>query len=289
MIIKKMTLNYLNSRLVGILRTKPGTSSENAISAIKIAFESGVSAVEITSNSNDWQKILTECLKENLNIGVGSVKNIKIAKEAVSLGARFLVCPGLFEDVILEAKENKIPILPGVYLGSEALKAKFLEIKDQKFFPANVKTDEELFKAIKEPFRDEFEELEKINCKIAFFDLNGGYKLDGKYEIVNSPTEFYRLYLRKEKLKDCSIIIKLPQGKIGFERIYDLNDVENRVRTYAVGGVGEKNMEEVLTKYKAYGVCPGSGMFNAEAILNGDFERVKSDVMKYVMILRGIH
>lgn len=284
-----MTLNYLNSRLVGILRTKPGTSFENATFAIKIAFESGLSAVEITSNSNDWQKILTECLKENLNIGVGSVKNIKIAKEAISFGAKFLVCPGFFEDVIFEAKKNKIPILPGIYLGSEALKAKFLEVKDQKFFPANVKTDEELFKAIREPFRDEFEELEKMNCKITFFNLSEEYKLDGKYEIINSPTEFYKLYLRKEKLKDCLIIVKLPQGKIGFERIEDLIDVENKIRTYAVGGVSEKNMEEILIKYKAYGICPGSGMFNAEAIFNGDFERVRTDVMKYVMILQGIH
>lgn len=284
-----MTLNYLNSRLVGILRTKSGTSWENAASAIKIAFESGVDAVEITSNSNDWQKILAECLKEKLNIGVGSVKNIEIAKEAISLGARFLVCPGLFEDVILEAKKNKTPILPGVYLGSEALKAKFLEIKDQKFFPANVKTNEELFKAIKEPFRDEFEELEKINCKITFFDSSGSYELGGSYEIVNSPTEFYRLYLRKEKLKDCLIIIKLPQGKTGLERIDDLNDVGNKIRTYAVGGISEKNMEEVLMKYKAYGVCPGSGMFNSEAIFSGDFEKIRSDVMKYVMILQGIH
>ena len=47
--------------------------------------------------------------------------------------------------------------------------------------------------------------------------------------------------------------------------------------------------EEEIKKYKAYGICPGSGIFNAEAIFNGDFDRVRSDVMKYVMILQGIH
>lgn len=283
-----MLFKYLDYRLIGILRTKDGTPWINAVKAIVAARDAGLECMEITSNSQDWQEILVACLKEDINIGVGSVKNLKIAKEAILLGAKFLVSPGLFDEVIKESKENKISILPGVYLGSEALKAKFLDLADQKFFPASAKTHEELFKAIREPFRDEFSELEKMNCRITFFDPDRPYKLGDKYEVVNSPTEFYSLYLMKDKLEGFNIIIKLPQGKIGFEKIEEIEDVKGKVRTYAVGGINEGNIVEVLTKYRAYGVCPGGGIFNADAISSGDFERVKADVIKYVRVIKQI-
>jgi len=265
-------LNHINHKLIAILRTKPGTSFENTLAAIKAAFESGIKAVEITSNSEHWQDVVKKCSAENPFIGVGSVKNKKLAKEAISCGAKFLVSPGLFEDVIEEAKKNKMPILPGVFLSSEALKAKFLEIKDQKFFPANVKTHEDFFKAIRDPFRDEFDELENDGFKITPFDSGRVYQLGGKYEIVNSPTEFYKLYLSKEKIQGYTIIIKLPPGKSGFEKISEVLDPEEKIRTYAVGGVNFENMNEVMEKYGVYGVCLGGSVFNSEAIFRGEIK-----------------
>ena len=53
-----------------------------------------------------------------------------------------------------------------------------------------------------------------------------------------------------------------------------------KIRTYAVGGISEKNMENVVRNYGAYGVCPGSGMFNADAIFNKDFEKVIADIRR---------
>ena len=100
-------MNYLNARLVGILRTKPKTPALNAICAIETAFNAGAQAVEITSNSDFWQEILTGCVKAKLNIGVGSIKNEKTANEAINLGAKFLVSPGFFEDTIEAANKNK--------------------------------------------------------------------------------------------------------------------------------------------------------------------------------------
>jgi 2-dehydro-3-deoxyphosphogluconate aldolase/(4S)-4-hydroxy-2-oxoglutarate aldolase len=274
-------LNHINYKLIAILRTKPGTSFENTLLAIKAAFESGIEAVEITSNSEHWQDVVKKCSSDNLFIGVGSIKNKELAKEAISCGAKFLVSPGLFEDVVEEAKENKIPILPGVFLSSEALKAKFLEIKDQKFFPANVKTHEEFFKAIRDPFRDEFDELEKKGFKITSFDSDRVYELGGKYEIVNSPTEFYNLYLSREKIQGYTIIVKLPPGKNGFEKISEGLDPEKKIRTYAVGGVNSKNMNEVVEKYGAYGVCLGGSVFDADAILKGDIDKVKENLLNF--------
>lgn len=286
---EKKSLNYLNARLVGILRTKPDTPEINAINAIQAAFDSGASAVEITSNSDFWQNIVDKCVKRNLNIGVGSIKNEKIAKEAINHGAKFLVSPGFFEDAIEIANKNNIPILPGVFTEPNFKQAIDLKIADTKFFPANAKTDEELFKAIKEPFRDEFEELIKMGWEILAFN-NQPINPENVF-IIKSPTQFYKFYLKAKNEKPTKqAIIKLSDKKVGFEKLKEFSDqlMEHDIRTYAVGGVNDKNMKEVLTKYGAYGVCPGSGMFNADAIFNGDYERVKADVKRHVEVIKEI-
>ena len=282
------SLNYLNTHLVGILRTKPGTPAKNAISAIQTAFDAGAEAVEITSNSDFWQEVIKECVKRNVNIGVGSIKNEKTAKEAVSLGARFLVNPGFFEDAIEVANKNKIPVLPGVFTAPNFKQAVDLKIADVKFFPANVKTHEELYKTIREPFRDEFNELSKKGWKIFY---HGQMNLQDSANIIMSPTQFYKLYQSiKNESPSVPVLIKLPDEKPGFERLKDFaKDLfVHGIRTYAVGGINDKNMTEVITKFGAYGVCPGSGMFNADAIFSGDYERVKADVKRHVDVINEI-
>ena len=286
---EKKSLNYLNARLVGILRTKPDTPAINAINAIQSAFDSGATAVEVTSNSDFWQNIVDECVKRNLNIGVGSIKNEKTAKEAIDHGAKFLVSPGFFEDAIEAANKHNIPILPGVFTEPNFKQAVDLRIADVKFFHAHVKTNEELLKAIREPFRDEFEELNKIGWEILASD---GQSINSENVfIIKSPTQFYKFYLKAKNEKPSKqAFIKLSDEKVGFEKLKEFSDqlLEHNIRTYAVGGVNDKNMKEVLTKYGAYGVCPGSGMFNADAIIGGDYERVKADVKRHVAVIREI-
>ena len=285
---EKKSLNYLNARLVGILRTKAGTPVVNAISAIQAAFDSGATAVEITSNSDFWQAIVDECVKRNLNIGVGSIKNEQTANEAINHGAKFLVSPGFFEDAIEVANRLNIPILPGVFTEPNFKQAIDLKIADTKFFPANAKTNEELFKSIKEPFRDEFEELSKMGWEILPFSTQSSI-LDPQSFVIKSPTQFYKFYLKAKNEKPSKqAIIKLSDGKTGFEKLKEFADqlLEHNIRTYAVGGINDKNLKEVLTRFGAYGVCQGSGMFNADAIFSSDYDKVKADVKKHVDVIK---
>lgn len=282
---------YLNTRLVGILRTKPGTLAEHAIQAIQTAFQVGAEAVEITSNSDHWQKVVDVCVKKGFNIGVGSIKTKELTEEAINCGARFLVSPGFFEDVVQVAKEHRIPILPGVYTNDDLELEKKYGIGDQKFFPCNALTHEEFYKAVKEPFRDEFEELKQLGIEILTYDPMKEYK-DAIY--IDSPTKFYEIYLsvKSHSLAPNTkcLILKLPDGSTGFDRLKEFAEKsrEYGIHTYAVGGINNKNMKEVLTRYGAYGVCPGSGMFNSEAIFNGDFDTVEQDVKRHVSVVKEV-
>lgn len=282
----------MNTQLIGILRTSPNTKVVNAVKAIGSAFSSGIKAVEITSNSDHWQEVVSICSENKLNIGVGSIKSGMLAKEAIMHGAKFLVCPGVFEDAIAVAHEHGIPIIPGVYSESEVRILKTLRVKYQKFFPASVKTHEELYRAISEPFRDEIAELKHKGWNIVAYGSDEYRIVSTKsFVIVSTPTEFYNEYfLLKNKKPYCNIVVKLPEGEIGFNRLKYITELSDKldIRTYAVGGITEKNTNEVLTIYGAYGVCPGKGMFDPNAILNEDWGKVKADVEKYIAVIKEL-
>ena len=290
--MSRIRANYLNTRLIGILRTKPGTPKNNAVTAIKTAFDTGAEAVEITANSEHWQEVVDECVRNNLNIGVGSVKDSTSAIEAINHGARFLVSPGFYKEAVAVALSRKIPIIPGVYLEEEARRGFMQGVADQKFFPASPRTHADLYKAISEPFRDEFEELKDKKWILTAYDSEEFKKSSGRdYIEINSPTQFYERYLSiKSKKPHAPIVIKLPEGLTGFDRLKHISALAAKegVRTYAVGGINTENTREILTNYGAYGVCPGSGMFDGEAILKGDFGKVRVDVKRYVGLLGEI-
>lgn len=277
------------TKLVGILRTKPDTPAKNAIKSFEVAFENGAEALEITSNSDDWEKVIKHFSQADLCVGVGSIKNKNVAKKAIDLGAKFLVSPGLFEDTVEEAAKNNIPILPGVFTKSEYKRAVDLNIKAVKFFPAGASTNFELYKSTFEPFRDEINKLIDLNWDLSIQDDKKTYYPPTK--VINSPTEFYNLY---KDLDDSvplyPLVFGFDMGKKGFDRLKEASDylTEYGVLVYAVGGINSTNMLDVYKNYNAYGVCPGSGMFDSFAILNGDYKKVKEDVLKHVQIVKDL-
>lgn len=71
-------------------------------------------------------------------VGAGTVIDAKQAEEAIEAGAKFLVSPGLSEEVYAVAKEKNVPYLPGVVTPTEVMKALSLGLDHLKFFPAGV-------------------------------------------------------------------------------------------------------------------------------------------------------
>lgn len=72
----------------------------------------------------------------NLLVGAGTVINKEQCEQAIELGCKFIVSPGLSEEVALVCKERNIPYLPGCVTPTEIMKALSLGINVIKFFPA---------------------------------------------------------------------------------------------------------------------------------------------------------
>ncbi|MEG0958271.1 MAG: bifunctional 4-hydroxy-2-oxoglutarate aldolase/2-dehydro-3-deoxy-phosphogluconate aldolase [Erysipelotrichaceae bacterium] len=117
--------------------------------------EGGVPIVEVAFRSQQAAEGIKELNKiSNLIVGAGTVCNLKDAKSAVENGAKFIVTPGLVEEVIVYANELNIPVFPGAVTPSEIIYAKNHNLKCVKFFPADNYGGIKTLKALHGPFGD---------------------------------------------------------------------------------------------------------------------------------------
>lgn len=115
---------------------------------------SGLHTAEITYRTECAQEaIRLACEKfPDMEIGAGTVINGKQCKQAIAAGAKFIVSPGLSEEVAKICAKKKIPYYPGCVTPTEIMKAISLGITVVKFFPANVYGGLQAMKALAAPF-----------------------------------------------------------------------------------------------------------------------------------------
>ena len=126
----------------------------DTIPTLKSLKDGGINCAEITFRTAcaaDAIKLGVETFPD-MNIGAGTVINLEQAEKAVAYGAKFLVSPGLSEEVAIFAKNNSIPYYPGCVTPTEIMKAISLGITTVKFFPANVYGGLKALKALSAPF-----------------------------------------------------------------------------------------------------------------------------------------
>ncbi len=126
----------------------------DTIPTLKALKDGGINCAEITFRTAcaaDAIKLGVETFPD-MNIGAGTVINLEQAEKAVAYGAKFLVSPGLCEEVAIFAKNNNIPYYPGCVTPTEIMKAISLGINVVKFFPANVYGGLKALKALAGPF-----------------------------------------------------------------------------------------------------------------------------------------
>lgn len=127
---------------------------EDAIPTMEALVKGGLPVAEITYRTacaKDAIKLAVEKFPEAL-IGAGTVINAAQAEEAISLGVKFIVSPGLSKEVAKVCKVHNVPYLPGCVTPTEIMEALELGINVIKFFPASNYGGLKTIKALNGPF-----------------------------------------------------------------------------------------------------------------------------------------
>lgn len=124
--------------IVAVIRAK---DHEEAIGYINACVNGGVKAVELTytiPNVVELIKHVTENYNDDVLVGVGSVLNEKMAKDAIEAGASYVVSPGFSEEVNTVCHEMNTLYLPGCMTVTEVMNALDKGNKMIKLFPGEV-------------------------------------------------------------------------------------------------------------------------------------------------------
>ena len=100
--------------------------------------EGGLPVAEICFRTDCAEEAIKLAVKEYpaMLVGAGTVINGEQCERAVKAGAKFIVSPGLSEEVAKVCREKNVPYLPGVVTPTEIMKALSLNLTYLKFFPA---------------------------------------------------------------------------------------------------------------------------------------------------------
>jgi 2-dehydro-3-deoxyphosphogluconate aldolase/(4S)-4-hydroxy-2-oxoglutarate aldolase len=108
-------------------------------------------------------------------VGAGTVLNREQAQAAQEAGARFIVCPGMVEEVVVWAQEHQVPVLAGAVTPTEMIRGINLGLNILKFFPAETMGGLSAIKAMSDPFPQ------------LRFIPTGGVKLENATQYLQSP------------------------------------------------------------------------------------------------------
>ena len=123
---------------VGIIPVVVLNDAKDAEPLGKALMQGGLPAAEVTfrtAAAEESIRIMAEKFPDML-VGAGTVLTIDQVDRAVAAGAKFIVAPGLDEEIVKYCLEEDIPVCPGTQTASEMMKAIRLGLTHVKFFPA---------------------------------------------------------------------------------------------------------------------------------------------------------
>lgn len=151
--------NVLMRELLEKIPVVPVVVIEDASRAVPVAkalVDGGLPVIEITMRTAAAADAIAAVAADvpKAIVGAGTVLSGEQARTIVSAGAKFIVSPGLHDDVVAAAKELSVPVIPGVATATEAQYAWNLGLRILKFFPAGQAGGVAMIKALAAVFRD---------------------------------------------------------------------------------------------------------------------------------------
>lgn len=139
---------------LGIVPVIKIDDADKAVPLAKALLAGGVDMAEITFRTAAAEAAIKNISAEvpEILVGAGTVVSAAQAGTAASAGAKFLVSPGLSEDVVNASRSLGLPILPGILTPSELMKGLDLGLSAFKFFPSETFGGLKTLKALAAPF-----------------------------------------------------------------------------------------------------------------------------------------
>lgn len=113
-----MTAALRRSRIIPVIVID---DPKNAVPLASALFEGGLPIAEITLRTPVALEVLRRIRDEKpqINAGVGTVLNVKQAREVREAGAKFVISPGYSRAVVDYCLEHDLPVYPGLATASE--------------------------------------------------------------------------------------------------------------------------------------------------------------------------
>jgi 2-dehydro-3-deoxyphosphogluconate aldolase/(4S)-4-hydroxy-2-oxoglutarate aldolase len=137
-----------SSNVLAIVRFRSGGDLVATIGALRAG---GISLVEVTIDTPGALEAVERVASEGRTVGVGTVLTTDHVKRSADAGARFVVSPGLVDEVVAEALALGLEPIPGVFTSSEILRALAMGVEAVKLFPASVGGPDHV-RALRGPF-----------------------------------------------------------------------------------------------------------------------------------------
>ncbi|CBG67848.1 MULTISPECIES: bifunctional 4-hydroxy-2-oxoglutarate aldolase/2-dehydro-3-deoxy-phosphogluconate aldolase [Streptomyces] len=113
----------------------------------------GAHCAEVTFRTTGAeQAVKTMAAHGGLVVGAGTILTPDQAERAVAAGARFVVSPGLDDDVVTKCRELGVPVVPGVATATELMRALRAGVDTVKLFPAEAIGGLRTLRALAAPF-----------------------------------------------------------------------------------------------------------------------------------------
>ncbi|MFO1243382.1 MAG: bifunctional 4-hydroxy-2-oxoglutarate aldolase/2-dehydro-3-deoxy-phosphogluconate aldolase [Rickettsiales bacterium] len=114
-------------------------NEEHAVPLAHALLEGGIGLIEVTLRTAAGLKAISRIAKEvpDIIVGAGTVLSAEQYRQAMAVGAQYIISPGLTPSVAEVAAKHTIPYLPGVATASECMQAIEYDIPVVKFFPAS--------------------------------------------------------------------------------------------------------------------------------------------------------
>ena len=116
----------------------------------------GVRVLEVTLRTRVALDAILAITREvdDAIVGVGTISRAEHFQQAVDVGARFGVSPGLTDELVDAAQASRLPLLPGVMTPSDVIAARAAGFFAMKLFPAQQAGGIGMLKALSGPFPD---------------------------------------------------------------------------------------------------------------------------------------